>query len=580
MVDRIEEQKEQLSNAFVLVSLWVMLVLAIFSNPTAASSQGTLNDPPQGRHLPQEFPRPDLTAPQQFKLLQQDPRMNKECIMQRQPKTTTTTTVGVQIENEHGSDYVMNGSSNNNGRITRRQKREFGSPAPKGSSDNKEAISRRDWSIPQAAKAVNVPLASMRSMAVVNSSTMLCNGRSDICDLRYNQVTYPGTHNSATYQLQYDCTTATNTCLQTQTVCQQQSRNCTAGWETRCTKISNTCLDRLPSWLHWLCGAFSSVCESTEQFCLGWEEICTSSLEVCVLWGSACDVVVPAWAIECLWENQPDHTVAQQLKDGIRFLDLGTCLTKNNTQIVMCHGNGATRAIGVPLDTIMSDILTFMIANPYEVVTVEFNEYDGDLTLISKAIVAKVLQYFILPTGQSLMWPRSSLVQAWPTLREMILANQRLMIFMGDSYYPIPDPKPTWANQKDTWKQDGFSYTSQDSQPNELNASYHSWCDQGPPKDGSFIRWQQMDINLGIIPDDIIASLKKGQIPQLCIGPLAIQTNSAFLDALANYCYAKWPYWFRIRVNNYWEGDVFKMTDVFNDNNVARVKAGDTITPY
>lgn len=160
----------------------------------------------------------------------------------------------------------------------------------------------------------------------------------------------------------------------------------------------------------------------------------------------------------------------------------------------MCHGNGGTRAIGVPLDTVMSDILTFMIANPYEVVTVEFNEYDGDVSLVSQAIVAKVLQYFILPTGQSLMWPRTSLSQPWPTLREMILANQRLLLFMGDTYYPIPDPKPEWANQKDTWKQDGFSYTSQDTEPVQLNASYYSWCNQGPPTDGSFIQWQQIDI--------------------------------------------------------------------------------------
>lgn len=86
--------------------------------------------------------------------------------------------------------------------------------------------------------------------------------------------------------------------------------------------------------------------------------------------------------------------------------------------------------------------------------------------------------------------------------------------------------------------------------------------------------------SLAISEAEIIASLKQAQVPQLCIGPLAVQTNGAMLDALANFCYTKWPYWFRIRVNNYWQGDVFKMTNVFNDNNVARVKAGDPITPY
>ncbi|KAF9281404.1 hypothetical protein BGZ88_011623 [Linnemannia elongata] len=420
------------------------------------------------------------------------------------------------------------------------------------------------------------------NLAVVNSTDMLCNGRADICDLRYNQVTYPATHNSAAYDLKYDCQVGTQTCLKKETVCQAQSQNCTAGWEVRCTKISNTCLDRLPGWLHWLCGAFTSACQSTETVCLGWEQICTSSLDVCLLWGSACLEVIPAAALPCLWENQPGHTIAQQLTDGIRFLDLGTCLSNNNTDLVMCHGNGLTRAIGIPLDSVLSQILQFILANPYEVLTIEFNEFDGDSTAISRLIVAKLIKYFTLPSGELLFWPRSSLSEKWPTLRDMILANKRIMVFMSDTYYAIPEPRPAWANQKDTWKKDGFSYSSDDTKPAQLNASYYDWCGKGAPTDGSFVQWQQIDINMGILAPDIIDTLKQGKIPQVCIGPLATETNYAFLDAIADYCYPRWPYWFRVRVNNYWDSDVFKVANRFNDLNVARVKAGqgNLITPY
>ncbi|KAF9968354.1 hypothetical protein BGZ70_004753 [Mortierella alpina] len=327
-----------------------------------------------------------------------------------------------------------------------------------------------------------------------------------------------------------------------------------------CNGRADFCEAKLPKWLHWLCGAFSSTCEVTEQFCLGWEQICTSSVEVCELWGSTCEDIIPDWAILCLWENQPGHSVAQQLADGIRFLDLGTCLTKNNTEVVMCHGNGGLRALGHPLDSILTQILDFMNANPYEVITVEFNENDGDITKLSRMIVEKILKTFRQP--------------------EMILANQRIMLFFGDTYHPIPDPKPAWANHKDTWKLDGFQYTSTDTTPAQLNQSYYEWCAQGPPTDGSYIRWQQIDINMAILKEDIISSIKKGQIPQLCIGPLAKETNSAMLDAISEYCYGRWPYWFRVRVNDYWEGNVFKAANLFNDRNVARVKAGDTITPY
>ncbi|KAI1320699.1 hypothetical protein EDD11_010233 [Mortierella claussenii] len=506
---------------------------------------------------------------------EQHPRWNTECLIHQEQ------VYGMGTKGSESNSIVGGGGGGDGTSLLHKRSGNQEAASPGSTDDNPVGL----WNAPKsvAVRALNniaMPLSSFQALAAVNSTDMLCNGRADICDLRYNQVTYPGTHNSASYDLVYDCELATQTCIQSTTVCTAQAQNCTLGWETRCTKMSNTCLDRLPSWLHWLCGAFTSACESTEQFCLGWEQICTSSLEICTLWGSACLDVIPQWAIPCLWENQPNHPISQQLNDGIRFLDLGTCLTKNNTQLVMCHGNGVTRATGIPLDSVLSQILQFMLANPYEVLTVEFNEYDGDVNLISKMIVAKVLQYFTLPTGELMLWPRKDLSQRFPTLREMILANQRIMIFMGDTYWSIPDPKPEWANQKDTWKRDGFAYTSQCTQPAQLNQSYYDYCTQGPAKDGSFVLWQQMDINLAILEADIVSSLKQGKVPQLCIGPLAVQTNSEMLDGLAGYCYSRWPYWFRVRVNDYWEGHLFQVVNRFNDMNVARVKAGDSITPY
>ncbi|KAG0258058.1 hypothetical protein BGZ95_005066 [Linnemannia exigua] len=486
----------------------------------------------------------------------QDPsRWNTECLMQRQPAASSGDWTNSQPSTGHLQK--RNSGERERARSSRRSVAGDKATVPAGSSP-------------------------VYSLAVVNSTDMLCNGRSDICDLRYNQVTYPATHNSAAYDLKYDCQLSTQSCLKKETVCQAQAQNCTMGWEVRCTKISNTCIDRLPGWLHWLCGAFTSACQSTETVCLGWEQICTNSLEVCLLWGSACLEVIPNWAMPCLWENQPGHSIAQQLSDGIRFLDLGTCLSNNDTDIVMCHGNGITRAIGIPLDTVLSQILTFILANPYEVLTIEFNENDGDVAALSRIIVAKLLKYFTIPGTGLLFWPRSSMTEKWPTLREMILANKRIMVFMGDTYYPIPDPKPNWANQKDTWKMDGFRYTSDDTMPKQLNESYYGWCGKGAPTDGSFIQWQQIDINMGILAPDIINELKQGKVPQLCIGPLATETNYAFLEAIADFCYTRWPYWFRVRVNNYWDSDVFKIASHFNDMNVARVKAGsgNQITPY
>ncbi|KAF9429118.1 hypothetical protein BGZ76_001792 [Entomortierella beljakovae] len=399
-------------------------------------------------YLPEKA-TPELIQKGNFRLERvaedQHPRWNTDCLLK-------------QEELHEGKRTILDGTG---GRNNIKRDRQFGKRDNLASNNNNYNNRKR---MRAERRAVNSTFPKV-SIAAVNSTDMRCNGRSDICDLRYNQVTYPGTHNSAAYDLQYDCDLSTQTCLETKT-------------------------------------------------------------------------------------------------------------------IVMCHGFGAQRAVGITLDSVLSQVQQFMLANPYEVLTIEFNEYDGDATPMAKFIVDKVLQYFTLPSGQSMLWPRKSLSEGWPTLRNMILADQRIMIFMSGTYWAIPDPKPEWANQKDTWKQDAFAYTNQDTTPAQLNQTYYDYCDKGPVNDGSYILWQQIDINMAILEEDIISSLKQGKIPQICIGPLAKQTNSGLMEALSEYCYTRWPYWFRVRVNDYWEGSIFKVVNHFNDMNVARVKSGDSITPF
>ncbi|KAF9963547.1 hypothetical protein BGZ65_002452, partial [Modicella reniformis] len=66
-----------------------------------------------------------------------------------------------------------------------------------GNTSNKDTTKTQNES--QTRKNITKPRIPFKSLAVVNSTTMTCNGRSDLCDLRYNQVTYPGTHNSGAY---------------------------------------------------------------------------------------------------------------------------------------------------------------------------------------------------------------------------------------------------------------------------------------------------------------------------------------------------------------------------------------------
>jgi len=165
-----------------LLCLWVMVGLSVVLSPAMASAFGSSSTDqplwrtqPQRQQQPQQ--RPPLTSDQERKVLLRDPRLNPECVLQRQPSVEAL--FGMESV-EHAPDYVMGSCSNEK---IGNQKRELES-----AGGDHSMLARRDWSIPQGVKAINMPLSGFRSMAVVNSSTMLCNGRADICDLRYNQV--------------------------------------------------------------------------------------------------------------------------------------------------------------------------------------------------------------------------------------------------------------------------------------------------------------------------------------------------------------------------------------------------------
>ncbi|KAI9097215.1 PLC-like phosphodiesterase [Phlyctochytrium arcticum] len=93
-----------------------------------------------------------------------------------------------------------------------------------------------------------------------------CNGMEGLCPLRYDQVTYPATHNSGSHDLKYDC--------------KNLARGCKSG----------------PI----LCGGFEALC----------------------------DALVPEEIEDCLWQNH-DKTIKEQLQDGIRSFDVDTCLSED-----------------------------------------------------------------------------------------------------------------------------------------------------------------------------------------------------------------------------------------------------------
>ncbi|KAF0530326.1 PLC-like phosphodiesterase [Gigaspora margarita] len=153
--------------------------------------------------------------------------------------------------------------------------------------------------------------------ATTTNETLLCNGSADLCDLRYNQVTYPGTHNSASYNLKFDCVTSAKSCLDSIAPCAQEYSQCNIFYKVHCEAQTSICKRRNPNYLHWMCEILDRTCKSTNAWCLIWLVGCAEASKLCNSWASSCKSTVPDWMITCMWENNAGYPVLRQLNDGI-----------------------------------------------------------------------------------------------------------------------------------------------------------------------------------------------------------------------------------------------------------------------
>ncbi|KAL7417448.1 PLC-like phosphodiesterase [Mrakia frigida] len=117
-----------------------------------------------------------------------------------------------------------------------------------------------------------------------------------------------------------------------------------------------------------------------------------------------------------------DHNVTQQLTDGIRMLQVQA--HNASTGIRLCHSCLLLDA-GL-LSTYLTDVNTWAVANPTEVISILIVNSDGvDAATFGAAFVASGLDTI------SYTPPRSTTALAdWPTLGSMIDSGKRIVTFM------------------------------------------------------------------------------------------------------------------------------------------------------
>lgn len=129
-------------------------------------------------------------------------------------------------------------------------------------------------------------------------------------------------------------------------------------------------------------------------------------------------------------------SITDQLNLGVRFLQAQT--HNENGAIEMCHTYCWELDEG-NLAKYLQELSNWIHANPNEVVTLLLTNGDKiPVEQFDSVFAATGLKDLVFHPGNTVLAK-----EQWPTLQEMINANTRLVVFMGEFFYfssPLPPP--------------------------------------------------------------------------------------------------------------------------------------------
>lgn len=126
-------------------------------------------------------------------------------------------------------------------------------------------------------------------------------------------------------------------------------------------------------------------------------------------------------------KNQED-SITSQLNKGVRGLMLD--IYELNGDIWLCHSvyrQCYDFTAFRPLNSTLTEIETFLAANPTEVVTIFFEDYVNTTNALTTALTAAGLSKYMFPLTRM---PTDG--SDWPTISAMIASNERLLIFTSN----------------------------------------------------------------------------------------------------------------------------------------------------
>ena len=147
--------------------------------------------------------------------------------------------------------------------------------------------------------------------------------------------------------------------------------------------------------------------------------------------------------------NNYDST-PKQLEAGIRSLMLDAWYWGGDA--VLCHGGEIVPGLGCditgqrPLDEGLAELATWLDNHPHEVLSIIWETYIDEADMAADSTASELLDHAYVHDGSG----------AWPTLRELIQMDKRLIIFTDDASASEPWHHYVWSHAVET----NFSFTA------------------------------------------------------------------------------------------------------------------------
>jgi hypothetical protein len=124
------------------------------------------------------------------------------------------------------------------------------------------------------------------------------------------------------------------------------------------------------------------------------------------------------------------YGIEKQLDDGIRAMMLD--VYDDGGTVALCHGD--CRQGRRPLDDALLALRTFLESHPNEVLMLQVESHVTGTAVAGSFERTGLRPYAFTPTVDA----------TWPTLRELIAANTRLIVFYEDNRYIAREGAPDW----------------------------------------------------------------------------------------------------------------------------------------